>query len=83
MLFLRYVVTIAVLINVPTATNERVEKRDNPQIPWPLVHPFANRVPNPTNNPPITNPAVEVVNEVELEDKKYLEITPEPIIPNI
>ena len=33
------------------ATIERMEKRDNPQIPWPDVQPFPKDVPKPTKNP--------------------------------
>lgn len=32
---------------------ERNENRPTPQIPWPLVHPPAKLVPNPTKNAPI------------------------------
>ncbi len=38
-------------MNKQVATIERTEKRPIPQIPWPLVQPFARREPNPTNNP--------------------------------
>jgi hypothetical protein len=33
------------------ATNERTDKRLKPQMPWPLVQPAPQRVPNPTNKP--------------------------------
>lgn len=42
-----------VAINVHTAVSERGDNRGNPQIPCPDVHPFANRVPDPTNKPPM------------------------------
>ena len=44
----------ATSINVHVATQERVEKRDMPHTPWPLVHPLANVVPAPTKSPATT-----------------------------
>ncbi len=42
---------IADVRNVLTATYDLILRRGNPQRPCPLVHPFPNLVPNPTNNP--------------------------------
>ena len=38
-------------INVIVATNDRIDARDNPHTPWPLVHPFPRTTPNPTRRP--------------------------------
>ena len=40
------------------ATIERIEKRDNPQIPWPDVQPFPRDVPKPTKKPDIMSNVV-------------------------
>ncbi len=49
-----FAVTNAITIKVIVATQERPEKRDMPQTPWPLVQPFASDVPTPTNKPDTT-----------------------------
>ena len=41
-------------MNDTVATSERVENRDRPQMPWPLVQPLPSVVPKPTKRPPIT-----------------------------
>ena len=38
-------------MNTTTANRERLEKRANPQMPWPLVQPLPMRVPMPTSRP--------------------------------
>lgn len=38
-------------MNVAVATNERGDSLEIPHTPWPLVHPFPNTEPNPTNSP--------------------------------
>jgi hypothetical protein len=53
-------IAIAEHKKTPTATNERILNRANPQSPWPLVHPFPNLVPNPTRRPANANPKKEV-----------------------
>lgn len=48
----RYVATLMpVVMKVRTATAPRLERRDKPHTPCPLVHPFPKRVPNPTRRP--------------------------------
>ncbi len=42
------------IIKQMVATKEGHCKVDNPMMAWPEVHPPAQRVPNPTKNPPIT-----------------------------
>ncbi|MNV77396.1 hypothetical protein D3C71_1708100 [compost metagenome] len=49
------VVSIAVVMNTPTATSERNDSRPSPQTPWPLVHPPPIWVPTPTSSPPTTS----------------------------
>ena len=48
-------VTNAVAMPVPmkvrVATSERPDRREIPQMPWPLVQPEPRRVPKPTSNP--------------------------------
>src|SRR5712691_10425631 len=44
-------VSAPLAMKVRVATIERGDRRDTPQIPWPLVQPLASRVPNPTSNP--------------------------------
>ena len=44
-------VIIPVIMNDRVANIERIENLEIPQIPWPLVQPEANVVPNPTSNP--------------------------------
>ncbi len=43
-----------------TETKDRILKRANPHSPWPLVHPFANFVPNPVSIPAKAYPNCEV-----------------------
>lgn len=40
---------------------ERMERRETPQIPWPLVHPPLILVPKPTNNPATIDIGIESV----------------------
>lgn len=42
---------IAVNIKMIVATTDRLDKRETPQIPWPLVQPPPIRVPIPTRSP--------------------------------
>ena len=42
---------IPVARKVRTAAKDLSENLGNPQSPWPLVHPFARSVPNPTRKP--------------------------------
>ncbi len=41
----------ATAMNVAVAASDRGDSRASPHTPWPLVHPFASRVPTPTSNP--------------------------------
>ena len=51
---------VEIIIPIPrnnaTDAQLRFENLGSPQTPWPLVHPFASFVPNPTNKPLIPNP---------------------------
>jgi hypothetical protein len=38
-------------MKVAVATSERIDRRDTPQIPCPLVQPLASPVPSPTASP--------------------------------
>ena len=49
-------VMIPVLMKVKTARKDLLERREMPQMPWPLVQPDAKDVPNPTRNPVIPRP---------------------------
>ncbi len=48
-------VTVAVAMKTPTATNERTDRRERPQMPWPDVQPRPTRVPMPTSRPAPTS----------------------------
>lgn len=45
---------------VQTATIDLILNRGRPHNPCPLVHPFDNFVPKPTNSPAIKNPGYVV-----------------------
>jgi len=50
----------AVAMKISVAANERSDRRDRPQTPWPEVHPLPSTAPKPTSRPAATsagNPA--------------------------
>lgn len=51
-------------MNVAVAPIDRRESRARPQTPWPLVHPFPSRVPNPTSNPPMISKGADEVTSI-------------------
>lgn len=57
-------IPIAANKNTPTATNERILKRANPQSPCPLVQPLPNLLPNPTIIPDNAKPKNDVYLEI-------------------
>jgi hypothetical protein len=46
-------VTKPAVIKLTVATMERMDKRLNPHMPWPLVQPDPMRLPKPTSSPAI------------------------------
>jgi len=40
-------------INITVEIIDRFDNREIPQTPWPEVHPFPSKVPNPTRRPAI------------------------------
>src|SRR6185503_9103248 len=53
------VAIMPVTTNRAVAVIDRRDRRETPQMPWPLVHPLPRRVPNPTRRPAATSSGPE------------------------
>src|SRR3990170_3112972 len=61
---------MATAMKVQVAANERMENRDRPQMPWPLVQPEPSTVPMPTRRPAAIVVSGPPLNESDDTSKK-------------